>query len=356
MPQNDHLGILACPDCNSGFSVNSLGAYVCSRMGEEYFPIGDAPNFLPFKLREENSFRFNGIPKKTVEVKSGGLRKRISTGELTSFLLNAGLGNSRGILSYIREVIDDLPNECYDGEKLTIQGVKLVSGLFNQILVKYEDHGDDYMKRQLVGASHQARYEAELESLRDYPGNFKLPLALRGMLPRKGNVLEVAMGNGTNLQELVEEGEFENSIGLDYSYGMVRAARERDESSSIFYAIADAHHLPIADKSMDLVLMFNALDRVSSPPEVLAEIERVSRPGSTIVLGQCMPFQYDVQFGKTRIGSISKDQRLKDLEDAVNRVNGAQIVSHSTGNVWHPETVTQGVETLYVDIVVAKVA
>ncbi|MEK6908948.1 MAG: methyltransferase domain-containing protein [Nanoarchaeota archaeon] len=265
MKSDSALEILACPDCKNPFSGNSSGTYFCR--DQEYSPTNGITNLLPLQTRNSSSAPFKRIAKKGLDVNLDGLSIGISADDLNSFLLNATFGMSRGILSHIRKIIESgLPNECYESDRrITAQGVKLVSSLFNKIVQKCKNNSDDHFLGQLTGALHQARYEAELESMRDYAGNFELPLKVRKVLPKKGNIVELAMGNGANLQQLVREGNFERSVGFDYSYGMVRAAMEHDQYSSTFYAIADAHNVPLRDKFFDLVLMFNALDRVRDP-------------------------------------------------------------------------------------------
>jgi ubiquinone/menaquinone biosynthesis C-methylase UbiE len=179
-------------------------------------------------------------------------------------------------------------------------------------------------------------------------------LSLRGSLPKKGNVVELAMGNGANLRNLVVEGKFTRAIGFDYSFGMVRAAKSRNGNGHPFYAIADAHHIPIKGGSSDLTLMFNALDRLRDPDRTLCEIRRIAKDGGIIVLGQCMPFQYDIKIGSKTISCLEPGKRIHSLEDAVARIPGAKITQEERGLAWHPITVTQGREDLKVDIVVAK--
>src|SRR4051812_13131673 len=48
--------------------------------------------------------------------------------------------------------------------------------------------------------------------------------------------------------------------------------------------VGDAHHLPLADKSMAAVMAMNVFEHLADPPRVCAEIHRVLIPGGTVFI------------------------------------------------------------------------
>lgn len=91
--------------------------------------------------------------------------------------------------------------------------------------------------------------------------------------PPHGRVLDVGCGPGWDLDGLPEGA---SGIGLDR------------EAAHVFYrplVLAEAGCLPFADRTFDRVLALDLLDqRDVQPPETLAEIGRVLRPGGLLIL------------------------------------------------------------------------
>jgi ubiquinone/menaquinone biosynthesis C-methylase UbiE len=62
---------------------------------------------------------------------------------------------------------------------------------------------------------------------------------------------------------------------------MATNAREYTQDDSIGYTVADFHHLPLTDDSVDHVWSMEAFFFAHEPDEMLEEIRRVLRPGGT---------------------------------------------------------------------------
>jgi len=56
--------------------------------------------------------------------------------------------------------------------------------------------------------------------------------------------------------------------------------------------LADLHELPLTDASCDIVSLFQVLEHVKSPQQVIGELVRVMKPGATIFM--TMPFVHPV--------------------------------------------------------------
>jgi ubiquinone/menaquinone biosynthesis C-methylase UbiE len=94
-------------------------------------------------------------------------------------------------------------------------------------------------------------------------------------------VLDLGTGSGYALRALGEIHELDRGIGLDGSPEMATTAREYTRADSIGYTVADFHHLPLTDDSIDHVWSMEAFFFAHEPDEMLEEIRRVLRPGGT---------------------------------------------------------------------------
>jgi demethylmenaquinone methyltransferase/2-methoxy-6-polyprenyl-1,4-benzoquinol methylase len=97
--------------------------------------------------------------------------------------------------------------------------------------------------------------------------------------PRPGQVvLDVAAGTAVSTVELAGTGA--TAIALDFSQGMLRAGASRPVPK----VAGDAMRLPLADESVDGVLISFGLRNVADPDAALREFRRVTRPGGTLVV------------------------------------------------------------------------
>lgn len=96
-------------------------------------------------------------------------------------------------------------------------------------------------------------------------------------------ILEVGIGSGANvpLIEAAAGGPVE-VWGVDLAAGMLRLCRRRGVAAHL--AVADAHALPFADASFDRVFHVGATNSYRDPHRALAEMARVARPGTPIVV------------------------------------------------------------------------
>lgn len=88
------------------------------------------------------------------------------------------------------------------------------------------------------------------------------------------SVLEVGCGTGHFTRWLHEFGY--EVVGLDSSAEMLAEARRRD---NISYQLGDAHGLPFADRSFDVVTLITTLEFVADSAKALREAIRVARHG-----------------------------------------------------------------------------
>lgn len=98
-----------------------------------------------------------------------------------------------------------------------------------------------------------------------------------------GDVLEIAVGTGLNLQHYPSDARV---TGLDLSPEMLEIARQRasDLGRSVDLREGDAHALPFAEDSFDTAVCTYSLCNIPDPKAALSEMRRVLRPGGTLIL------------------------------------------------------------------------
>ncbi|MCD9147985.1 class I SAM-dependent methyltransferase [Pseudophaeobacter flagellatus] len=100
-----------------------------------------------------------------------------------------------------------------------------------------------------------------------------------------GSVLEVGVGTGLSLPDY---GTNIAVTGIDFSADMLAKARRRVAEKGLSNVTAlrqmDARQLDFPDNSFDTVAAMHVLSVVPEPERVMAEIERVLRPGGKVVI------------------------------------------------------------------------
>ncbi len=107
------------------------------------------------------------------------------------------------------------------------------------------------------------------------------------------DILEVAVGTGRILEQIVLLNSNGSNVGFDLSPEMLNAARTRLSKSSGNYElqIADAYSMPYEDSAFDLIVsnyFFDLLPREDFG-RILAEFKRVLRPGGRVVITSWTP-------------------------------------------------------------------
>jgi len=95
------------------------------------------------------------------------------------------------------------------------------------------------------------------------------------------NLLEVGVGTGRIALPLAPY--VGSIIGIDISWQMMGKLQQKSGGDNIHLAAADAHQIPFADNSFDVVYITHVLHLVPNPIRVLQEINRVVKPDSMFV-------------------------------------------------------------------------
>ncbi|MEM8486457.1 MAG: class I SAM-dependent methyltransferase [Bacteroidota bacterium] len=156
--------------------------------------------------------------------------------------------------------------------------------------------------------------------------------------PRPGSkVLEIGMGNGYFVKDLMYLADDLRYAGIDYSQTMVDAALEinkdlidKGKASFVHASIAD---LPFDDATFDYITTTNTLYFWPDPVKDLAELRRVMKPTGKLVIGyRSRAFLDQVELAKYGFSKFDKE----DVEDLL---NGARFRQVRTTVVKEPDPV-----------------
>jgi ubiquinone/menaquinone biosynthesis C-methylase UbiE len=143
--------------------------------------------------------------------------------------------------------------------------------------------------------------------------------AITSLVPARGKALDVAGGTGIVSAELAALGL--DVVVADLSRGMLELAEERLPGRA---AVASADRLPVADGSVDVVVMVWLLHLLPIPVAdvVLAEAVRVLRPGGHVVT----TVDKDLAHGRVRRTGADAGDRVA----AVLSRHGAHLVGQES--------------------------
>jgi len=96
-------------------------------------------------------------------------------------------------------------------------------------------------------------------------------------------VLDLAAGTGDFALRAAQEKGLGRVIAADLTPEMIRAGMTRANAESVDWMVCDAHSLPLADRTVDRVLVGYGLRNFADLPHGLSEIRRVLRPGGKLV-------------------------------------------------------------------------
>lgn len=193
----------------------------------------------------------------------------------------------------------------------------------------------DEQFREVANQLRQPRGEAGVQTgKRMNEGNALINrFTFDALTPAPGElILEIGMGNGYFVRELLERAPDLRYIGCDFSETMIAEAtrlnRELVDEGRVEFFLSRADQLPVKDQSVDKVLTVNTLYFWAEVKSVLKEIERVLKPGGKLVIGIRPKWQME-QYPFTRFGFTMYDRG--DLERLLSE-NDFQVAS-----VWERE-------------------
>jgi len=129
----------------------------------------------------------------------------------------------------------------------------------------------------------------------------------------------VDVGAGSGLSTLMVARHAREVVGVEVEPAMLAVARKRAETrdlDNVRFVLGDAEHLPLPDKSVDAavaITLSNVDRRIAA-----AEMERVVRPGGTVIWDDVAPGWYGGELepiitGEPRAVSTPRDDILAEL-------------------------------------------
>lgn len=121
-------------------------------------------------------------------------------------------------------------------------------------------------------------------------GNFEMNMGTINALEinDKDHVVEIGMGNGYFVQEILGRATKVSYTGCDYSKDMVDAATQLNtdlvEKEHAAFIHCNADSLPLGDHSVDTLFTVNTMYFWEDPGAVLKEFGRVLRPDGLLVI------------------------------------------------------------------------
>jgi ubiquinone/menaquinone biosynthesis C-methylase UbiE len=149
----------------------------------------------------------------------------------------------------------------------------------NAEIDRYEDEGDvEYLLTKPFSAINHVQNPRLLHAF--------LVACEQLRLPARARVLDLGGGSGWVSELLARYGCV--PVTIDVSTALLKLGKRRFARSGLTprFAAADMRHLPIADASMDGVIVLDALHHVPDVPAVFAEAFRVLGEGAAFVLAE----------------------------------------------------------------------
>jgi len=169
----------------------------------------------------------------------------------------------------------------------------------------------------------------------DLFGQRFLGLALLGLLERQLSVADLGCGTGSLAATIAPF--VDRVIAVDGSRAMVRAATRRfDKTANVEVRGGDLEALPIDDSAVDIATLVLVLHHLPQPQKVLAEVQRIVRPGGRLLLVDMLPHdraEYQQEMGHVWMGFA---------EEELGRLVGAAGMRLDRFVTLPPETTAKG--------------
>lgn len=96
---------------------------------------------------------------------------------------------------------------------------------------------------------------------------------------RVGALRLLNVGASSGVMDSVFAEAFGHAVGIDIDVSAIEFARKTFMQPNLHFEVADGLNLPFADASFDVVVCSQVYEHVPDPVRLMAEIERVLRPG-----------------------------------------------------------------------------
>lgn len=140
--------------------------------------------------------------------------------------------------------------------------------------------------------------------------------ALRELLPplEGCTVLDLGCGKG-RVSRLASERGAARTVGMDFSWQMLKAASMETVSSSAHYLAGSASDLPFKKDTFDVIICSLLMGHIQKIDEVMSRIYEVLRPGGFLLVSDFHP--YETLRGSARSFKDEKSNRSYAIEQHV---------------------------------------
>lgn len=143
------------------------------------------------------------------------------------------------------------------------------------------------------------------------------------------HVLDIGCENGNRIKNLIQKAPSGQVFGVDTSEEQIEKAKEINaeniKDGKCSFVASDPMHLPFERNYFHLVTAYNALYKWEKPEEVMKDILRVLRPGSTFLLidrmSGCPICDYISEIKKTSCKRVYTLEAVKSMLEKVGFVD-----------------------------------
>jgi ubiquinone/menaquinone biosynthesis C-methylase UbiE len=181
------------------------------------------------------------------------------------------------------------------------------------------------------------RYDSVKNYFREYEHMYLAQPIMEAIAPHKSPlILDVATGTGRLPLAMMRHNGFQGRVvGIDLSRQMLRYAVKNLNlyEERVDFIWSPAEKLPFADNTFDVVTSLEALEFMTDPKAVLAELVRVLRPGGLLLVSQRQNTRY--MPGKTwtsgEIQAILVDMGVEDAKAQIWQVDYRKVWGRKSG-------------------------
>lgn len=141
------------------------------------------------------------------------------------------------------------------------------------------------------------------------------------------NILDLGCGTGTILNMVSKEMDVKELYGLDLSKNMLEIARDKLGAKAEL-TVGDAENLPYVDDFFEAIVCVESFHHYPNPKQALYEINRVLKPGGTLILCDAWIFSpmrelfnLFIKYGRSGDVRIYSEKEIVELLESANFVN-----------------------------------
>lgn len=141
--------------------------------------------------------------------------------------------------------------------------------------------------------------------------------AIASIICKSLDVLDIASGEGYGSMLLSKEANY--VVGVDISKETIASAKDKYKRSNLIFKEGSASKIPVATRSIDVVVSFETLEHHDKHQEMIDEIKRVLKPNGVLLMSSPDKKYY------TDIRSFNNAFHVKELyyEDFKNLINAS---------------------------------